>query len=230
MLWTAFILGMFGSLHCVGMCGPIVLALPVYKGAPLKLIISRVLYNSGRILTYGIFGAIIGILGESLSFAGIQQKLSIIAGTLIIIFAIFSNKKFSSIFDKGLFGINQIVKQKIGNFIRKRSVLSSFVVGFSNGFLPCGLVYLAIGGAFATGTFSGSVFYMILFGLGTSFAMFAFGIASNYFGLRFRMSFNKLIPYVAVFLGLLLIIRGLNLGIPYLSPLIDQSDNAAVCH
>jgi len=230
MLWTAFLLGLIGSLHCLGMCGPIVLALPTFRQSFFRLLISRLLYNSGRIITYSLLGLLVGLVGEGISFSGFQQRLSIIAGILIIIFALLSNKTVISKIHLELYGFNRWIKENLGRFLKKRSVLSSFLVGITNGFLPCGLVYLAVGGALAAGSLLGSFVYMIIFGLGTTFAMLSLGIAGNYLGLRMRTSFNAIIPYVALFLGILLIVRGLNLGIPYLSPAISTGGDVEVCH
>ncbi len=229
-LWTAFLLGLLGSLHCLGMCGPIVFALPTFSRSFPKVLTSRILYNSGRILTYGFLGVLIGLIGEGISFAGIQQKLSIVAGALIIFVALFSNQAFVSKLHFQLNGFNRLIKEKLGDFIRRKTVFSSFLVGLANGFLPCGLVYLAMGGALAAGSWSQSMLYMIIFGSGTLFAMLALGLAGNYLGLRVKASFNRIIPYVAVFLGILLIVRGLNLGIPYLSPEIHSGVDVEVCH
>lgn len=230
MLWTAFLLGLLGSLHCVGMCGPIVLALPMYKKSWGKVVVSRMLYNSGRIITYALLGAIIGVLGLSVSIAGYQQKLSLIAGILMIVFA-FGSLHFLRIkIDFGANRLHRFVKNSLGRFLKKRTFFASFLVGFTNGFLPCGLVYFAIGGALAMGSIQGSVFYMIIFGLGTAFSLFSLGFLSNFFGLRFRLSFNKWAPYLALFVGVLLIIRSLNLDIPYLSPNINPTNGIEVCH
>lgn len=230
MLWTAFLLGVLGSLHCLGMCGPIVLTLPVYNHQTFKLISSRLLYNSGRILAYGLLGIMIGLVGEGIALTGFQQKVSILAGGLIIIFSVFSMQHITRKFNLGALRISSLIKKTLGKFLRNRGIFASLVVGFTNGFLPCGLVYLAVGGALATGSWETGLLYMVIFGAGTSIAMFTFGIAGNFLGLKVRTSFNKLIPYVAVFMGILLILRGLNLGIPYVSPMIDETGGAAVCH
>ncbi len=230
MLWTAFLLGILGSLHCLGMCGPIVLALPTFRKSFLPLLFSRLLYNSGRIISYGILGLVIGIIGEGISFSGLQQKLSIFAGVLIIVLALFTNKALLSKINIRLTGFNRWIKEKLGVYLKKRSIFSSFLVGLANGYLPCGLVYLAMGGALATGSWKYSSLYMIIFGLGTALAMLTLGLAGNFLGLKVRASFNKIIPYVAVFLGILLILRGMNLGIPYVSPEFSPVGDVEICH
>lgn len=230
MFGTAFLIGLLGSLHCVGMCGPIVLALPVYKKGHGKILISRALYNAGRIVTYGLIGILIGLVGHGISLAGFQQKLSLLGGVFIILYAVISLSSNSKKMEFGFESLRALIKKNLGKFIQKRTLFSSFLVGFTNGFLPCGLVYLAVGGALASGNLYNSILYMVFFGLGTSFSLFALGYFSNFFGLRLRISFNKWIPYIAFFIGILLIIRGLNLGIPYLSPEISPESEIEMCH
>ena len=230
MIWTAFLLGILGSLHCLGMCGPIVLALPTFKKSFFSLLFSRLFYNSGRIITYGLLGLLIGLVGEGISFSGFQQKLSVFAGIVIIVLALFTNQTLLSKVNVKLTGFNFWIKSKLGAYLKKRSVFSSLLVGLANGFLPCGLVYLAMGGALAAGSWEESSLYMMVFGLGTSLAMFTLGLAGNFLGLKFKASFNRLIPYIAVFLGVLLILRGMNLGIPYISPEISTGGNVEICH
>src|SRR5690606_26957427 len=86
MLWTAFLLGFLGSFHCVGMCGPIALAVSGHKAS--RYVYHKVLYNLGRSVTYALLGLIVGSLGFSLSLAGAQQWFSIAMGVLILVIAL----------------------------------------------------------------------------------------------------------------------------------------------
>jgi len=230
MLWTAFLLGVLGSLHCVSMCGPIVLALPKYQHQPLLLLINRLLYNTGRIVTYSLMGLIVGFVGEGFGWTGLQQSISIVAGSLIIVFSIFSFPAISRYFRNKTLIINQWVKQALGKYLKEKRTFGAFMVGFANGFLPCGLVYLAIGGALAMGGAFDGLLYMTIFGAGTSIAMLSLGILGNYVGRRFNASFNRFIPYFAFCFGVLLVLRGMDLGIPYVSPQINDSADAVICH
>ncbi|MFA4923124.1 MAG: sulfite exporter TauE/SafE family protein [Ignavibacteriaceae bacterium] len=217
MIFSGFIIGLLGSLHCLGMCGPIALALPIVGNSKVKLIISRLLYNFGRILTYTFFGFIFGLIGNRIKLFGLQQTVSIILGAVIIL-RLLIPKKYSFV-QIQFFQIPLTkLKQEFSKMFGKNSMKSLFVIGLLNGFLPCGFVYVGIAGAIATGgAFEGSVF-MALFGLGTLPIMFAASLFSSTLSLKARLNFRKAIPAFSFLIGILFILRGLNLGIPYISP------------
>ena len=219
MLYSAFILGLLGSLHCLGMCGPIAFMLPVDRNNHFKSSSQVLIYHLGRILAYGSMGALFGLLGRSINLFGAQQRLSIIIGVLMIILVIFPYHKL---------GKNHLVpwmyrwvgklKSSLGTRLNKKSTDAFFTIGFLNGFLPCGLVYMALLGATAmAGPWEG-FFYMALFGAGTIPLM----TAAVYFARAIKSSFKKrvrrLIPVFVVIIGVLFILRGMGLGIPYVSP------------
>ena len=104
MLWSAFLIGLFGSFHCIGMCGPIALALPVSQNNKVGLVLGRVLYNVGRAITYSAIGLVFGLLGQSLSLAGFQQSVSIVAGVLILLMVLLPTK-----FSQKLYLLNLIM-------------------------------------------------------------------------------------------------------------------------
>ncbi len=232
-LWTAFIVGLFGSLHCIGMCGPIALALPVFEGDRSKLLTSRFLYNIGRTITYAGLGAFIGLVGKGLSVAGTQQWLSIIAGALLILI-VFLPSSVASRFTllKPAVHFTGWIKKRFGSLLGKKSVSSVFMIGLINGFLPCGLVYVALAGALATGSTYQGMLYMVFFGLGTLPLMFVFSLAGQFIGVNARRKFTKLIPAFIFVLGVLFILRGLNLGIPYISPQLEDKAHmeTPACH
>ena len=217
MVFSGFIIGLLGSLHCVGMCGPIALALPIVGNSKAALIVSRLLYNFGRILTYTFFGFIFGLIGDRIQLFGLQQIVSILLGSLIILRLIIP-QKYS--FTKLHFFQRTVgkLKQEFSKMFGKNSMKSLFVIGLLNGFLPCGFVYVGIAGAIATGdAFNGAAF-MSLFGLGTLPIMFAASLFSSVLSLKARLNFRKAIPVFSFIIGILFILRGLNLGIPYVSP------------
>lgn len=221
LLYTAFILGLVGSFHCVGMCGPIAFALPVSKRSPAQLIKSRVLYNLGRVITYTFLGVIVGVLGRGVVLSGAQQWLSIIVGVAILLFFVLP-KSMTNRLDV-LRPVQKIVfhiKQKLGHLFKQKNAKAYVLIGLLNGFLPCGLVYLAMAGAIATGDIWLAMGYMALFGLGTFPVMLTVALAGNFIKPQFKTRMYKLVPVFTVTLAVLLIIRGLNLGIPYLSPKI----------
>jgi len=233
MLYSAFIFGLISSFHCVGMCGPIAMMLPVDRNNEAKKVSQIITYHIGKLFAYGILGLIFGLLGKSFYLAGMQQQLSIIVGILMIIVALVPEKVFAKYnFSKPVYKIISKVKSNLGQQFKNKSYKSLFTIGLLNGFLPCGMVYVAIFGAIAMQSVSLGISYMLLFGIGTIPMLTAVIYLSNLISFSFRGTLQKIIPVVAVIIGMLFIIRGLGLDIPYLSPsnmsLFVQSE--ANCH
>ncbi len=219
MLYSALIFGLISSLHCIGMCGPIAMMLPVDKNNPAKKIIQIMIYHLGRLTAYASLGLVFGILGKGFYMAGIQQQLSIVVGVLMITIAIVPEKVFMKYnFSKPVYRAISKVKSSLGSQFKRKSPDALFTIGLLNGFLPCGLVYAALFGAIAMSNLTLSVSYMLLYGLGTIPMMSAVVFISNILSLPLRGKLQKIIPVVAVFIGILFIIRGLGLDIAYLSP------------
>ncbi len=217
-LWAAFGLGLLGSLHCVGMCGPITLALPFNKGNLGLHVTGNVFYQLGRVVTYGIIGLLFGTIGRGFSLAGIQQPVSIVLGALmiaaIVLPKVINLHRTPGFLQKAIVGL----KKQMGSFLQRRGLGALFVTGLLNGFLPCGLVYMALLGALGIGSPLESAGFMIFFGLGTFPMMFAIAFTGNFISVKWRSLFNKAVPYVVVMLGLVFILRGMGLGIKFLSP------------
>ncbi len=218
-LISAFVIGLMGSFHCAGMCGPIAIALPLHGNTIPQKIFGGALYNIGRTITYGIMGAIFGLLGQGIQMIGFQQKVSVIMGVVMIISVIFPALfKYQYSMDKSWLSMVGKLKRSIGQLFAIRSFSSLFFIGLLNGLLPCGLVYMAIAGAIGTGNVTEGSLYMILFGLGTIPMLLSISLAGNILSLTVRKKINKLIPVLVVVVGILFILRGLSLGIPFLSP------------
>jgi len=219
MLYTALIFGLLSSFHCIGMCGPIAMMLPVDRNNPAKKVTQIITYHLGRIAAYASIGFIFGLLGKGFFMAGMQQKLSVIIGILMIAAIVIPERTFANYnFSKPIFrGISKL-KQVLGNQFKKKSYQSLFTIGLLNGFLPCGMVYVALFGAIAMQSSGLGVLYMILFGLGTVPLMSSVVYINSFLNLATRNKIQKAIPYVVVVIGLLFILRGLGLGIPYVSP------------
>jgi sulfite exporter TauE/SafE len=233
MLYTAFIFGLISSFHCIGMCGPIAMMLPVDSTKEAKKVTQIITYHIGKLTAYGFLGLIFGLLGRSFYLAGMQQQLSIIVGILMILVAIIPEKVFAKYnFSKPVYKIISKVKSNLGQQFKNKSYKSLFTIGLLNGFLPCGMVYVAIFGAIAMQSVSFGVLYMLLFGIGTIPMLTAVIYLSNLVSFSFRGRVQKMIPIIAVVIGMLFIIRGLGLDIPYVSPsnlsLFVQSE--ANCH
>jgi sulfite exporter TauE/SafE len=236
-LLTAFIIGFLGSFHCIGMCGPIVLALPGVKLSSWSFYKGRFLYNIGRVITYSFLGAIFGFLGNRIALFGTQQIVSIVLGIIIILLVITPRKFRSKFLSLPLINYyNSKLKSLFTSFFKKGSSVSLFTIGMLNGFLPCGFVYIGIAGAIAVSSngILNSVLFMALFGLGTIPAMFGTSLIGNIITLNFKQRLLKLTPVFALILGLIFVFRGLNLGIPYLSPKLQNLQKTQieepVCH
>lgn len=233
MIYTAFIFGLISSLHCIGMCGPIAMMLPVDRDNSAKKVTQILTYHIGRLTAYAMIGFLFGLLGKGLFLAGIQQELSLFIGIMMILIIAIPERTFAKYnFSKPLYRIILYVKTALGSQFKKRSYSSLFTIGLLNGFLPCGLVYVALFGAIAMQSVSLGVFYMILFGLGTVPMMSSVVYVNSFLSIHFRSKIQKVIPYVAILIGILFIFRGLGLGIPYVSPsnlnlFVQQQPN---CH
>lgn len=209
-IWTALAIGFFGSFHCIGMCGPIALALPGAGQSTFKLLIGRALYNIGRVFTYAFLGAVFGVIGHSIALAGFQKGLSIALGIAIISSVVIKSRFFNSI--KRKLGTNSFygqLKKLISSRFKKSGLSTLFTIGILNGLLPCGFVYIGLAGSLTTGSIAGGSIYMALFGLGTFPAMMAMSLAPGLFSISLRRRINSAIPLLAVLFGAYLIYRGL---------------------
>ena len=219
LIFSALALGFASGFHCIGMCGPIALSLGLTKKQAANYYLQNLTYQFGRIVTYSLLGALLGILGQGFEMAGFQKYLTIGAGIMLIIMAVFSfgGKDFASkipFLSQFLFK----VKMNLGKFMQKADYKSRFSTGILNGFLPCGMVYMALTASLAAGGIWQSSLFMALFGLGTLPFMFAVVLAGNLISQSLRTKVLKVIPVVMIILGGLFILRGLGLGIPYISP------------
>lgn len=218
-IWTGFLVGLFGSLHCVGMCGPIALALPVFSNSKLNLVFGRLLYNFGRIITYSIIGFLFGLLGNRIVLFGLQQNISIAIGILILFYVLIPKKLKAKFSQLSVYkNVTNFIKINFAKLISKKSNQSLFTIGLLNGILPCGFVYVGIAGAITTGDAINGALYMALFGLGTFPIMFLTSMIGKILSFNLKSKINKLTPALTFVLALLFILRGLNLGIPYVSP------------
>lgn len=218
-LIMAITLGLVGSFHCVGMCGPIAIALPLGRKSWLSRITGGVLYNIGRTITYTLMGAVFGLIGQGLALGGFQRWVSIIMGAIMVLSVLFPalyKNRFD--YEKGIFSYVGKLKLRLGHLFRKSSFSSLFIIGLLNGLLPCGLVYMAIAGAIATSHVYEGMLFMFIFGVGTIPMLLAISLIGNMATGKIRHKITKVIPVVVVIIGLLFILRGLNLGIPYVSP------------
>ena len=213
--------GLMSNFHCLGMCGPFALSLPVNNRSSIFKMFSVSAYQSGRIITYTLLGAIFGFFGKSITISGLQQGISIGAGVLILLSLIVPRIGKSLQHLVRVNKIQQPLQQTIGYFYKNQSLPGYFIIGLLNGVFPCGMVYLAIAAAFSTGSVEASSLFMFGFGLGTLPSMIAVTVLGQWMSLTARKKFNKVTPYLFALVGILLIIRGLGIDIPYLSPSLE---------
>jgi len=222
-LWTAFILGLVGSLHCAGMCGPLAIALP---GSPARtrFTAGRLAYNTGRIVTYSFLGLLFGAMGKTLALAGFQRWLSLSLGVMLLA-GLFASKRAT--LAPWLTRFVNYTKNQMAGLLRQRTLSSTASLGLLNGFLPCGLVYVAAAAAGATGHIALAVAYMAAFGAGTLPMMLALSLSGRLMPFTLRSRLQRLIPVSVFLIATLLILRGMALGVPYLSP---DLAHGACCH
>ena len=238
-IWLALGLGFLGSLHCVGMCGPLVLALPQPNGEYrrwAKLVSGRVLYNLGRVGTYTLLGAGFGLLGSTARFSGLQQIVSIATGTLILLWLLVPKKNLPQL-SFAIYAAKLIAKlrSRLAPILGVSFFSAQFGLGVLNGLLPCGLVYVAIAGAILQPTVLTSAVFMALFGFGTFPALLFFGLITGNLKNHFRFSIQRILPAGLAVVAILLILRGLALDIPFVSPHLpatplSQTTAIPTCH
>ncbi len=224
-------MGLLSSVHCIGMCGPLVLALPLQHASPQKRLASILLYHTGRILTYGVLGLAFGLAGRQLRVAGWQQFFSIVLGLLLVgcwLLGILHQ-------GKGSFVLTRLVQQKITQlnlYLWKAPEKYGYLLlGMGNGLLPCGMVYLAVAAALSTGHAGYSTLFMCFFGLGSLPALAALSFWGYRINRQVRHQFKKAAPFFMLALGIVLVLRGLDLNIPFISPVLPRvPGNPASCH
>ena len=218
---TGFILGITSNLHCIGMCGPIALAIPVDRKSNLTIFRDSFFYNAGRIATYTLMGLLVGSIGLSVNSIGALQWLSIVAGILLIIFAWRKTLSHWLPVVHIDLGLDLFFSRSMGKLLKSGSLFKLPLLGMLNGLLPCGMVFLALGNAILGGDFLSSALAMLAFGIGTLPGMMLVTIMSNKLSPKIRMNLLKTVPVILSLVGALIVVRGMNLGIPYISPKLE---------
>ena len=233
-MWiSALVLGLLGSFHCIGMCGPIAFMLPVDRKNSFRKAGQVFVYHFGRILSYSLLGLLFGWIGKGLYLFGMQQWLSVAIGILMIVVVLLPKKIWNRInASKPISKLLFKVKSSLGSALKKKTSDTFLTIGFLNGFLPCGLVYMAVFGAIAMGTAAEGSLYMALFGLGTIPLMTAAVYLGSVITNTVKQRIRKSIPVFVVLIGCLFVLRGMGLGIPYVSPKLNTEKVGASieCH
>lgn len=213
--YLAISMGLISSFHCVGMCGPIALALPVHKGTRTQQIAGVLAYNAGRALTYAMFGMVIGAFGASLEWLGVLRYAFIAVGGAMLVFVFWPSglvhRLHMPLFWQKTIGL---LRQRMAIYLKKGDLSGMLLLGMLNGAIPCGMVYMALLSSVATGSVWGGGAFMVLFGLGTMPAMLALGMAKQQFTPALRTRIRKLTPILVAIAGIWLIARGITASVP----------------
>ncbi|CDS92881.1 Membrane protein [Sphingobacterium sp. PM2-P1-29] len=227
-MYFAFFMGLFGSIHCAVMCGPLLLAIQGSQELTWKIALNKLFYQVGRILTYGIFGIVLGLVGKIASIQGWQMGLSLFTGIILLIIGLVQLFKIKNEgFIKLQMRFVQPIAKIMGRWLYRPG--GSFFAGVLNGILPCGMLYMAAAAAMNTSSSLTSFYFMIMFGLGTLPLLLVFSFLGNFIRTYFKMNFSKWLPFLYILMGIWFLLRGANLDIPYLSPLLHV-DGAINCH
>ncbi len=220
-------MGLLGSIHCMGMCGPLVLG--IFKDTLSSKPYNYFLYHFGKLMAYGTLGFGFGLLGKSLHLFISQQQLSILTGALLLLYYIIN--KMSG-FNEKMTHLSTTTYNRIKTFTNQMPLPKFYLLGFLNGFLPCGLVYLAATSSIATGHVLKSILWMVGFGIGTIPSLTLILWLSRMFQSKFNPILSQIYQQLTLVLAVLLILRGLNLGIPYISPKYNPVEEkvSKCCH
>ncbi len=227
MIWIAFTFGLVSSLHCVLMCAPLQ---AVVMGQWLKS--GRrahwALYHLGRIITYAMLGLLAGLVGSALGLPHWQREFTIVAG-LLLLFSYFGMKTLK--WDRQLNRLISPWLMRLQARAKKRKGRTWFVLsGAINGLLPCGMVYAALIPVAGAASPLQAGLAMVLFGVGTLPLLLGINLAGSQLMSRFTRHFQKLIPITVVLIATVLILRGMDLDIPFLSPAMPvESAGTEVC-
>ncbi|MBB1284988.1 sulfite exporter TauE/SafE family protein [Flavisolibacter sp. BT320] len=230
---AGFIMGAVGSLHCIGMCGPLAMALPLGNRSAGGRLTGGVLYNIGRVLTYTWLGLVMGLAGGFLITPKIQSTVSLAFGTAILLYLCLpATVKRSLSKSSKAQGFFMTLRTQLGKLLSTPTNSSLFGIGMLNGLLPCGMIYIALTSSFLTGSSVNGGLFMTAFGLGTVPAMLSAVFFGSFVSQQVRMRLRKTIPVFMACMAALLVLRGLNLGIPYISPALPQdgSSSEVICH
>ncbi len=212
---AALTMGIVGSLHCVGMCGPIIMSIP-WSNTQKALQIS--LYHVGRATTYAIMGALVGGVGQLFLPKDLGVWPALISGSVLVL--VFLAQSFPTVLQNNRFPASSIAGF-FRSFLKMESVFSRFFMGMVNGILPCGMVYSALAVAILYHNAPYSGLFMFLFGIGTSPLLVLLSRIKMYLSKYPFFKREKTIRFALLVLGLLIILRGANLGIPMISPKVN---------
>jgi sulfite exporter TauE/SafE len=215
--FSAFLIGLAGSVHCVGMCGPLALAIPgASKDKGFTFFLRTIAYQMSRISGYGVLGLVVGLFSQGMQFTGVQPYFSLLSGILLLFLGFFGIIPEVNAFSKYPM-IRQFhikINRIIGTAMSNDHLSTPFVLGFLNAMLPCGMIYIALGTGLSSGSIGEAALYLISFGLGTLPLMFMLSLSGQFLSLQMRRSWQKAIPFIFMLSGIILIYKGMNMDLP----------------
>jgi sulfite exporter TauE/SafE len=225
MWFAALVLGFAGSLHCLGMCSPLAMAVTNLRK---PFFVNRLVYNGGRILCYALLGALVGTFGWLLSFSGIQNLLTIFLGCVLVVVGLTGFGHFHiPALSKVIQWVTLVIKSTFSRFLQRKTVFSIASLGMLNGLLPCGLTYLALTYCLSLDRAWDGFLFMLLFGVGTLPIMLGFTSLLPSLMKRFNFSFRHATTVTLIVVGLLLITRTIFVHNGH--PNAQLSDEIVIC-
>lgn len=208
MTGAAFILGMLGSVHCAGMCGPLSLLIPAGSVTADRRIAGLLLYNLARILVYTLLGFVTGWAGYLVSLSGAGAWLMLLAALLLLlsgVFSLFSRNLLDRIPvpDRWM----QHLRHFFRPFFRQKNYWAYIGMGTFNALIPCGLLYTALLAAVAEAHPLQSAGFMLMFGLGTVPAMMSAQYLLQFIRQEWRTCLRRALPLASIVLALFMIYR-----------------------
>lgn len=220
-LVSALLLGLMSSLHCLGMCGPLVIGILPPDSNSFQKAKLLGLYHSGRLMVYSLLGLLAGLIAEQIDLPNIQQALSIVLGALLLLWVILHY--FGWLKPIQLKLVNSAFQKSFAKFWAIKGYMRYLFMGGLNGLLPCGMVYIAMTASATSASVTSSMAFMAVFGLGTLPLLTAVSGIGTVLKSRFKNYLKRAQPAFLLLFACILIVRGLNLGIPYLSPQVTHS-------
>ena len=212
MVLTALIMGLTGSLHCVGMCSPLAVAV---GNMNTRAFLNRVTYNAGRIVTYGVLGLGIAGVGLALPISKFQNLVSVFLGVILLLAGIGLLKLNIPIFSRAIGTLTYTIKKIFTKFLNRKNFGSVFLLGTLNGILPCGLVWIALTYSLTLQSPLAGFSFMVLFGVGTLPVMLGFTSIITQLLKRFNFNFQHITSAMLILSGILLIVRVFIIHLPH---------------
>ena len=198
-------MGLAGSLHCAGMCSPLAMAITNSNRVALR---NRIIYNLGRITTYGLLGAVVGTIGYLLPWNGFQNIFSVVFGVVLIVMAAIGITGFQiPVVTPGVLKFTALLKQSFTKFLQHKSSATLLLMGGLNGLLPCGLTFLALSFCLAVATPFEGFIHMLAFGAGTLPVMLCLVSVVGFIANKMQWNIKTVTTGLMVISGMLLIAR-----------------------